>query len=68
MPVEPGQPFARNGPNGDPWVANQLRLDRMPAPFGAALFAAAAPRVGERCGVGARAYAFAVAVRSPHRP
>ncbi len=29
MTVEPARPFDWDGPNGDRWVANQARLDRM---------------------------------------
>ncbi|WP_292070295.1 hypothetical protein [Brevundimonas sp. UBA7534] len=58
MSAEPVRPFAWNGPNGDLWVANQARLDRMLRPFGEALLAATAPAIGERvldvgCGAGA---------------
>ncbi|MBD3835353.1 class I SAM-dependent methyltransferase [Brevundimonas sp.] len=67
MVVEPARPFDWNGPNGDRWVANQARLDRMLAPFGDALIAAADPRAGERaldigCGAGASTFDLADAI------
>ena len=69
MTVEPARPFDWDGPNGDRWVANQARLDRMLASFGDALIAAAEPREGERAldvGCGAGASAFDLADRVGH--
>lgn len=53
-----------NGANGERWVANQIRLDAMLAPFGKAAIAAGAPAAGERildigCGAGATSFALA---------
>jgi SAM-dependent methyltransferase len=58
MSAEPARPFDWNGDSGDRWVENQVRLDRMLAPYGDALRLAAAARPGERvldveCGAGA---------------
>ncbi|WP_288757871.1 methyltransferase domain-containing protein [uncultured Brevundimonas sp.] len=61
MSAAPARPFDWNGSNGDRWVANQARLDRMLRPFGEALLAVAAPAIGERVldvGFGAGASAF----------
>ena len=58
MSAEPSRPFDWNGDSGDRWVENQVRLDRMLAPYGDALRKAAQARPGERvldvgCGAGA---------------
>lgn len=64
MSVQPARPFDWDGPNGDRWVVNQARLDRMLAPFGDALIAAASAQAGERaldigCGAGASTFDLA---------
>ena len=56
-----------NGPSGERWVANQVRLDAMVAVFGQAAIEAAAPATGERvldvgCGAGASSLALAARV------
>lgn len=53
-----------NGQSGERWVANQIRLDAMLAPFGDAAIAAARVEAGERivdvgCGAGTTSYALA---------
>lgn len=58
MSAEPSRPFDWNGDSGDRWVENQVRLDRMLAPYGDALRHAARAQPGERvldigCGAGA---------------
>lgn len=58
MSAEPARPFDWNGDSGERWVENQVRLDRMLAPYGDALRLAAAATPGERvldvgCGAGA---------------
>lgn len=60
MSAEPPRPFDWNGDSGDRWVENQVRLDRMLAPYGDALRKAAQAQPGERvldvgCGAGATA-------------
>lgn len=57
---------AWNGIAGAKWVANQERLDRMLAPFGAAVLAAAAIKAGEDaldigCGCGCGATTLEIA-------
>jgi SAM-dependent methyltransferase len=64
MSADPAPQFDWNGPNGDRWVENQSRLDRMLKPYGDALAAAAGPVRGERvldvgCGAGATSFDFA---------
>src|SRR5262245_28317825 len=56
-----------NGPAASRWVAQEVLLDRMLAPFGEALLARAKPGAGERavdigCGCGATTLALAAAV------
>jgi len=56
-----------NGPSGERWVANQVRLDAMVAVFGQAAIEAAAPATGERvldvgCGAGASSLALSARV------
>lgn len=56
-----------NGPSGERWVTNQVRLDHMLALFGDAAIAAAAPAAGEQvldigCGAGASSFALAARV------
>ena len=64
MSSDSPQALSWNGENGEKWVANQERLDRMLAAFGDAAIAAAAPRPGEAvldigCGAGATSVALA---------
>jgi SAM-dependent methyltransferase len=56
-----------NDQSGEPWVANQTRLDAMLAVFGQAAIEAAAPATGESvldvgCGAGASSLALAACV------
>lgn len=72
MSKAPARPFDWNGANGDLWVANQARLDRMLEPFGRALFATASARPGEAvldigCGAGASTFDFAEAIGAAGR-
>ncbi|RZJ40598.1 MAG: class I SAM-dependent methyltransferase [Brevundimonas sp.] len=67
MSAEPARPFDWNGPGGERWVENQVRLDRMLAPYGNALRDAADARPGEQvldvgCGAGATSLDLAARV------
>lgn len=70
MSQDAAQPFQShdwNGDNGDRWVANQVRLDRMLEPFGQALLKTSAVAPGERvldvgCGAGTTTVQFGRAV------
>lgn len=67
MSAEAARPFDWNGVSGDGWVENQVRLDRMLAPYGETLRLAAQARPGERvldvgCGVGATSLDIAAQV------